>query len=61
MACLNQQLDLEWVFFTRYMKKEGAQADDDEMSIEAALMLINSELDEFLNNLHGDFDVTLDL
>ncbi|UWQ08741.1 DUF1156 domain-containing protein [Aliiroseovarius crassostreae] len=32
------------------------EADDRPMSIKTALQLINAELDEFLNDLHGDFD-----
>ena len=32
------------------------EADDKSMSVKTALRLINAELDEFLNDLHGDFD-----
>lgn len=40
--------------FSRY--KEVLEANDQPMSVKTALQLINVELDEFLNNLHGDFD-----
>jgi putative DNA methylase len=32
------------------------ETDDSPMSVKTALQIINSELDEFLNHLHGDFD-----
>ncbi|MDB4017579.1 DUF1156 domain-containing protein [Amylibacter sp.] len=32
------------------------EVDDLQMTVKTALQLINSELDEFLNNFHGDFD-----
>ena len=32
------------------------EADDTPMSVKTALQLINGQLDEFLNDLHGDFD-----
>ncbi|MFC6688634.1 DUF1156 domain-containing protein [Jhaorihella thermophila] len=32
------------------------EADDSKMSVKTALQLINAELDEFLNDLHGNFD-----
>lgn len=32
------------------------EADDTPMSVKTALQLINAQLDEFLNDLHGDFD-----
>lgn len=40
--------------FSRYEKV--MEADDSSMSVKTALQLINAELDEFLNDLHGDFD-----
>ena len=40
--------------FSRY--KAVLEADDEEMTVKSALQLINAELDEFLNDLHGDFD-----
>ena len=40
--------------FSRYEKI--LEADDSPMTVKTALQLINSELDEFLNDLHGDFD-----
>ena len=40
--------------FSRY--KAVLEANDSRMTVKAALQLINAELDEFLNNLHGDFD-----
>lgn len=40
--------------FSRY--KSVLEADDRPMSVKTALQLINAELDEFLNDLHGDFD-----
>ncbi len=40
--------------FSRY--KAVLEADDCPMSVKTALQLINAELDEFLNDLHGDFD-----
>jgi len=40
--------------FSRY--KAVLEADDSSMSVKTALQLINSELDEFLNDLHGEFD-----
>ncbi|HAB39560.1 MAG TPA: hypothetical protein DCE52_16445 [Rhodobacteraceae bacterium] len=40
--------------FSRYAKV--LEADDSPMSVKTALQLINAELDEFLNDLHGDFD-----
>jgi putative DNA methylase len=40
--------------FSRY----GAilESDDSPMSVKTALQIINAQLDEFMNNLHGDFD-----
>lgn len=40
--------------FSRY--KAVLEADDSPMSVKTALQLINAELDEFLNDLHGNFD-----
>jgi putative DNA methylase len=40
--------------FSRY--NNVLESDDTNMSVKTALQLINSELDEFLNNLHGEFD-----
>lgn len=40
--------------FSRY--KAVLEADDSPMAVKTALQLINSELDEFLNDLHGEFD-----
>jgi len=40
--------------FSSYMKI--LEPDDSPMTVKTALQLINSELDEFLNNFHGDFD-----
>ena len=40
--------------FTKYSKV--METDDSSMSVKSALQLINAELDEFLNDLHGDFD-----
>ncbi|WP_040544645.1 DUF1156 domain-containing protein [Salipiger bermudensis] len=40
--------------FSRY--KAVLEADDSAMTVKTALQLINTELDEFLNDLHGEFD-----
>ncbi|QPI86372.1 DUF1156 domain-containing protein [Rhodobacterales bacterium HKCCA1288] len=40
--------------FSRY--KAVLEADDNPMTVKTALQLINAELDEFLNDLHGEFD-----
>ena len=40
--------------FSRYAAV--LEADDTPMSVKTALQLINAQLDEFLNNLHGDLD-----
>ena len=32
------------------------EPDDSQMAVKTALQLINVQLDEFLNDLHGDFD-----
>lgn len=40
--------------FSRYLAV--LEADDSSMTVKTALQLINVELDEFLNDLHGDFD-----
>jgi putative DNA methylase len=40
--------------FSRYAAV--LEADDTPMSVKTALQLINAQLDEFLNDLHGDFD-----
>jgi putative DNA methylase len=40
--------------FSRYFSV--LETDDKAMSVKTALQLINAELDEFLNNLHGDLD-----
>ena len=40
--------------FSRY--SSVLETDDSAMSVKTALQLINAELDEFLNDLHGDFD-----
>ena len=40
--------------FSRY--KAVLEADDSPMKVKTALQLINAELDEFLNDLHGEFD-----
>ena len=40
--------------FSRY--KAVREANDEKMTVKSALQLINAELDEFLNDLHGDFD-----
>ena len=40
--------------FSRY--KAVREANDEKMTVKTALQLINAELDEFLNDLHGDFD-----
>lgn len=40
--------------FSRY--HAVLEADDSLMSVKTALQLINAELDEFLNDLHGEFD-----
>jgi putative DNA methylase len=40
--------------FSRY--KAVLEADDSPMSVKTGLQLINAELDEFLNDLHGEFD-----
>lgn len=40
--------------FSRY--KAVLEADDSPMAVKTALQLINAELDEYLNDLHGDFD-----
>ena len=40
--------------FSRY--KAVLDAKGDPMTVKSALQLINAELDEFLNDLHGDFD-----
>lgn len=40
--------------FSRY--KAVLEADDSPMTVKTALQLINAELDEFLNDLHGEFD-----
>jgi putative DNA methylase len=40
--------------FSRY--KAVLEADDGPMTVKTALQLINAELDEFLNDLHGEFD-----
>lgn len=40
--------------FSRY--KAVLEADDSPMMVKTALQLINAELDEFLNDLHGEFD-----
>jgi putative DNA methylase len=40
--------------FSRYAAV--LEADDSAMSVKTALQLINAELDEFLNDLHGNFD-----
>ena len=40
--------------FSKY--ERVIEADDTSMSVKSALQIINSQLDEFLNNLHGDFD-----
>ena len=40
--------------FSKY--ESVLEANDSPMSMKTALQLINSELDEFLNDLHGDFD-----
>jgi putative DNA methylase len=40
--------------FTRY--STVLEADDSPMTVKTALQLINSELDEFLSNIQGDFD-----
>ena len=40
--------------FSRY--SAVLEHDDKPMSVKSALQLINAELDEFLNDLHGDFD-----
>ncbi len=40
--------------FSRY--KSVLEADDSPMTVKTALQLINAELDEFLNDLHGEFD-----
>lgn len=40
--------------FSRY--KAVLEADDNPMTVKTALQLINAQLDEFLNDLHGEFD-----
>ncbi|MEP1934518.1 MAG: DUF1156 domain-containing protein [Hoeflea sp.] len=40
--------------FSRYAAV--LEADDSPMTVKTALQLINAELDEFLNHLHGEFD-----
>jgi len=40
--------------FSRY--RAVLEADDSPMKVKSALQLINAELDEFLNDLHGEFD-----
>lgn len=40
--------------FSRY--QAVLEANDDEMTVKTALQIINAELDEFLNDLQGDFD-----
>ncbi|EYD70735.1 DUF1156 domain-containing protein [Limimaricola hongkongensis] len=40
--------------FSRY--RAVLEADDSPMTVKAALQLINAQLDEFLNDLHGEFD-----
>jgi putative DNA methylase len=40
--------------FSRYATV--LEADDSPMSVKTALQLINSQLDEYLNDLHGEFD-----
>lgn len=40
--------------FSRY--RAVLEADDSPMTVKTALQLINAELDEFLNDLHGEFD-----
>ena len=40
--------------FSRY--KAVLEADDSPMTVKTALQLINAELDEYLNDLHGEFD-----
>ena len=40
--------------FSRY--EAVLEANDKPMTVKTALQLINAELDEFLNDLHGDFD-----
>ncbi|WP_417273893.1 DUF1156 domain-containing protein [Celeribacter halophilus] len=40
--------------FSRY--RAVLEADDSPMTVKTALQLINAELDEYLNDLHGDFD-----
>ncbi|WP_170364043.1 DUF1156 domain-containing protein [Ruegeria arenilitoris] len=40
--------------FSRY--NAVLEADDSPMTVKTALQLINAELDEFLNDLHGEFD-----
>ena len=40
--------------FSRY--KEVLEANDNPMTVKTALQLINAELDEFLNDLQGEFD-----
>ena len=40
--------------FSRY--KTILEADDSPMTVKTALQLINKQLDEFLNDLHGEFD-----
>ena len=40
--------------FSRY--QAVLETDDSVMSVKTALQLINAELDDFLNDLHGDFD-----
>lgn len=40
--------------FSRYTAV--LEADDSPMTVKTALQLINAELDEYLNDLHGDFD-----
>ena len=40
--------------FSKYAKI--IESDDSSMSVKTALSFINSELDEFLNDLHGEFD-----
>jgi putative DNA methylase len=40
--------------FSKYSKI--LEADDSHMTVKTALQIINAELDEYLNNLHGDFD-----
>jgi putative DNA methylase len=41
--------------FSRYFSV--LEPDDSAMTVKTALQLINSELDEYLNDLHGDFDI----